>query len=219
MIQADAGPYPAAAGLFSPTFSDEKCMSIFKWVINAYLDDMRAALKLWREWYVELRRPGRIVALALRVVLAAWGMMAAITLSHFVFLRLPLALTLAGVACNLVAVLSNDGRMPVRWRWLNNRFRRETRVKADYLVRTQIILVPRGRKLKGKPLFDERHQLMTPDTKLKFLCDLHRAVGCVWSLGDLLMFFSSVVGLACGWILDGKVFEGLERPKISSPRG
>ena len=38
---------------------------------------------------------------------------------------------------------------------------------------------------------------MTAETKLKFLCDIHRvAVRSMWSLGDLIVLSSSIFGLA-----------------------
>jgi Family of unknown function (DUF5317) len=48
----------------------------------------------------------------------------------------------------------------------------------------------------ARAVLPESHQPMTEDTKFKSLCDMYRALGCVWSLGDLLMLFSSVFGLA-----------------------
>jgi Family of unknown function (DUF5317) len=126
-------------------------------------------LRLFRQnnWHFEIRKIGQIVWIGTRVLVFAW-IMTALYLRHFLLLRFTAAVTLSGLACNVLAMRSNGGRMPVRmWAY-------------------------RGAVLHE----EEKHQPMMSGTKFKFLCDVHRAVGCVWSLGDLLMLFSSVFGLA-----------------------
>jgi hypothetical protein len=132
-------------------------------------------LKLWWSWYIgELKEVPKLdlmlvrreaPAVILGLLSAAW-MLTAVSLREHLWVRIDMAVYAAGFACNLLAVVSNQGRMPV-------------------------YRCPRPSSLEGT-----RRQPMTADTKFKSLCDIYRAMGCICSLGDLLMLFSAVFGLA-----------------------
>ena len=111
------------------------------------------------------RKVAKISLVMLKIFYFAWALVAIIFLRDILWARLDFALTAMGSGCNLIALFSNDGRMPVH-------------VPPRTLLREQ-----------------EWHQRMTAETKLKPLCDIHRALGCSWSLGDLIVLFSSVLGL------------------------